>query len=208
MKFDIYTRSYGVELGWRPYPGRIEADSAAEAARRVNLEAALQVIPPHRNGADYTYILGGTVEVKVLEILDPDKPKLIPPKTKPCEGKCGAEVPVASDSHFCLSCRYRVATFETHTTLVISTAHIRECDSALLDSDEQDTFAIYDTGYGWRVFVGWHEDDNDSSIASAARAGYSEEFQHLVKEARRWKCKYLEIDCDGPEVKGIPEFNW
>ena len=101
---------------------------------------------------------------------------------------------------------------EQQRVAVVSTAHIRrEDDERLramahdhrLHDDTRFIVAEYHGGYLVRVF------DNPAQEAEeAAKPGLSEEAQALIRLAAEEGFHWLRLDRDGPEIGGLPTFDW
>lgn len=93
------------------------------------------------------------------------------------------------------------ADFEIDRMLVMSTGHITLETSLALDGVGGHCMpaTIPWTSYGWLIWV------------DEAWIGTTEthlELATLLKIARASGCKWLRLDCDGPEMDGIPTFDW
>ena len=81
----------------------------------------------------------------------------------------------------------------------VNSGHMTEDDDRILKSKDCRAI-VYKYCEGFFVYVGLPEDD--------AFAGFSKEFQTIIKEARRLGCKFVCFDCDGEIYEELPKFDW
>jgi len=97
---------------------------------------------------------------------------------------------------------------EIEQTLVLSTSHITEEDSRLLNPDVGFLAVIeHDQGYGWFVRVpdadGFEELPNQLEAA-----GFSTCLSHLLSVAQSHNCAWIQLDADGPCYASLPQYHW
>ena len=105
-----------------------------------------------------------------------------------------------------------MAKYEIYKTLVLSTAHITEEDSELLEeigdhhysmvAENIDFPAVTIGEFGWRVLI----PDEDYLIPPTSKL--SAAFWGLVDEARKEGCRWLELDRDADAVQHLEVFEW
>lgn len=107
---------------------------------------------------------------------------------------------------------------EIFKTLVVSTGHMTIDDKDLLEENinrseslgNADPVIVYSTGeYGFMVYI--NLDENEPPVEEemdAVGADYSKAFRKLIGIARDLGCRYLNLDCDGPEYDDLEKFDW
>lgn len=96
---------------------------------------------------------------------------------------------------------------EINKELVVSICHIPEETSDWLESP-QGLVQVYDIHeYGHRIFI---PGDNKlaQEEADAVRELGMVELSDLMTLAKNNDCKWLVLDCDGPYVDTLPQFDW
>jgi hypothetical protein len=97
--------------------------------------------------------------------------------------------------------------FEARKVFTVSTRHIRESDADWLmkhvKGTQDDAIFGGPNGYGWMI---WASSDLDT--VELLHKGLSDEFVNLFHYAVRCEADWVQIDQDGPEVKGLPRFEW
>lgn len=91
--------------------------------------------------------------------------------------------------------------YEIQTTWVVSTIHITERDSEILDH----CLWIDQYRYGFLINV---QDFDEDTLAQIASEGLSLALTNLVRRTAELGCDWLRLDCDGPELKDTPKFDW
>jgi hypothetical protein len=94
---------------------------------------------------------------------------------------------------------------EINTELVVSTAHIPGSTNAYLKSNPS-LLAVYENEYGYRIYVP-RENEIYGAVQALMECGNCE-LAKLIRLAQVNKCKWLVLDCDGPDVKGFKRFDW
>lgn len=108
--------------------------------------------------------------------------------------------------------------FPAYKIAVISTAHITERDSNLLQTEECPT-RLFQDDYSWVLHIDQSYSTNRNLRAVAARChrenlkqlrafGFSEAFLKLYNLAHKQRFHYLKLDCDGDEIDGLQTFEW
>lgn len=101
--------------------------------------------------------------------------------------------------------------------LNLSTVHITEQDNTNLEgcadaSNHQYGAAgwVIETGYGFMVFVPplVNGEEVAEHVYGFKQVGMSKEFLAIYQLAASRDCTWLRLDCDIPEVKGLPTFEW
>jgi hypothetical protein len=93
---------------------------------------------------------------------------------------------------------------EIEKNLVVSTAHITERDSELLQSGLSSVTA-YDNEYFYLVYL-----NKEIEKQHLSENGFSEAFASLYEFAAKHEenFRYLKLDRDGDELEGFPTFEW
>jgi len=95
---------------------------------------------------------------------------------------------------------------EIERTLVLSTSHITEEDSRLLNPDVG-CLAIIDSGYGW--FIRIPDKDGFEGLAEQLKEnGLSACVFALMQLADSHNCNWLHLDSDGPVIDSLPQHHW
>lgn len=100
----------------------------------------------------------------------------------------------------------------TVTVLDISTGHITENDTVLLEKDDCPItgypFGPKDDPYGHIVYINESKAGFENSMKLAKKYGFSEAFIKICEAARlKLKCAYVRFDRDGA-LYDLPTFNW
>lgn len=96
----------------------------------------------------------------------------------------------------------------------LSTAHITEKDNTLLTEIVEDEHPeagwTIATDYGFMVFVPsrGNKEEVAEHVYGFTKVGMSPQFIALYMLAAEQGCTWLRLDCDIPEVKGLPTFDW
>lgn len=99
------------------------------------------------------------------------------------------------------------AKLEIQLTLVASIAHITEQDVEKLNVDaEGEEFVLYPKGAGF--LLGLLPGDLDRMVTRFTEEGYSAAFVSLIRFGVQHNCGWLILDPDGPEIDGLPKFDW
>lgn len=99
----------------------------------------------------------------------------------------------------------KVSELYIQSVLVMSTGHVTEQDSVLLEkwvTDLQTPFWVVSTSYGWMVWV------DPDSIPDMLDKGGSPALGQLIQVARDNGCDWLRLDADVPMNDGFPTFDW
>jgi hypothetical protein len=104
---------------------------------------------------------------------------------------------------------------EINKMLTFSTAHLKESDLELAKSRINPIHTCYENEYGFFIYVPVHglyaEEDGkefEAKLIEAIETGYSQEFCHLLRIARKYKCRFINPDRDGEFIDGLPTFDW
>lgn len=87
---------------------------------------------------------------------------------------------------------------EISRMLTVSTAHLPPNFADLL-SDPDCTVVCYEFEYGWLVWAGAESEQVETYPPGVLEA---------VRLARQYVCEWVKFDQDGPEVWGLPIFDW
>ena len=94
------------------------------------------------------------------------------------------------------------------TVLDMSTCHVTEADTKILDKNEFDSPIVvykYDEGY----FIPIPNQVYTKGMGKGlVKYGYSKEFANIVDICMNQKYDFLRLDCDGKEYDQLPKFNW
>jgi hypothetical protein len=88
-------------------------------------------------------------------------------------------------------------------TLQVWSGHITLGDNNLISEYNGDSFAGYDMGMYYRLFITEHV-----SVKELLSLGFSINFVNIVKEALRLDCEYIDIDPDVEAYENLPTFDW
>lgn len=89
--------------------------------------------------------------------------------------------------------------FEFKTAWCVSTGHISATARDLLDNTGVSYLSAYDKStFGWYVYV--PEEDIPDDLEQSLK--------DLLQMAKSMGISIIEVDCDGPEVEGLPKYNW
>jgi len=93
---------------------------------------------------------------------------------------------------------------EIYLVVALSTGHITEADSKLLDelANSIDAGMIMGREYGF--FIKLFMDDLESNL----RDGYSKELRTIITEAYKAGFQMIELDRDAPVIATLPTFSW
>ena len=98
--------------------------------------------------------------------------------------------------------------YEINRELVLSTAHIPEIMAKLFDRWDHGSvpgapcnFSYDSYDYGWRIYV-------PKAIDAGDDTEYPLGLRRLVALARRLRCKWLVLDCDGNKHDHLPIYDW
>jgi hypothetical protein len=104
---------------------------------------------------------------------------------------------------------------EIDKVLVVSTAHIRAQDDALLHNASTDVLStslvVHNLDPGYLVYgidLNYQEEGNKTMEAELREEGFSEELLHLLQAAYTNGCDYLRLDPDGTVYDDIRRFEW
>ena len=94
----------------------------------------------------------------------------------------------------------------------VSTCHISRHDNDTLETvakvqDGKRPFAVHTYDYGFYIPI-LSPDSVQVLLGGMKRFSLSQECQNLVKLASEQGFRLLAIDRDGPEVDGLPTFDW
>lgn len=91
--------------------------------------------------------------------------------------------------------------FEFKTAWCISSAHISKAAHDLLDAEEGLTYvSVYNKEtFGWYLYPTYENDLPDDAEQS---------LKDILQMAKSMGVSMIEVDCDGPEVEGLPKYNW
>jgi len=93
---------------------------------------------------------------------------------------------------------------EIYQVIALSTGHITEADSKLLEELATSTDATMIMGREYGFFIKLFMDDLDSNL----RDRYSEELKTIITEAYNAGFQMIELDRDAPFISTLPTFNW
>jgi|LakMenE01Jun11ns_1017448.scaffolds.fasta_scaffold9687637_2 hypothetical protein len=93
---------------------------------------------------------------------------------------------------------------EIERVLVLSTGHISEADSKLLDAG---TIPCTRYEYGYLIYVGERKDLQEAR-EQLIPTGISAALYYLLLLTVDKKCTWLKLDRDGPVRTDLPLFNW
>jgi len=91
--------------------------------------------------------------------------------------------------------------FEIYKTLVASTCHVEKEDLDKL-AYFPEIFSLHDHHYGTRIYLG------EDLLDEACNVPISDGLRTLILFAVSHDCRYLELDSDGPEYEGFPQYEW
>lgn len=100
--------------------------------------------------------------------------------------------------------------YEINKEIVFSTAHITEAESTYLEKDagNENVICAYDNGWSWRVLCPFNDKEEFSQTLSHLRKRGLVNIAAMLELAAANECKWLVIDCDGPVVESLPQFEW
>lgn len=81
-----------------------------------------------------------------------------------------------------------------------STGHVKKADMEALEADSCPICAY---SYEYGAFVHISKDDPGEKYP-----GLSDAFHHLLSVARKYRCDFLRLDCDGTQYDWLPWFDW
>ena len=102
----------------------------------------------------------------------------------------------------------------------VSTTHISPNDMRLIETTarahrEEGIFAkppttliVYDYEEGCFVFAAIEDDEAENFYTTLEGHGLSHEFIALLRLAKQFGCKFLQLDRDGEIYDNLPTFNW
>ena len=98
----------------------------------------------------------------------------------------------------------------TFKVMDCSTVHISNNDARLLEkalagSDGPVLVVWYPEGYFVYTASGWSKSRAQKELVAA---GFSQAFADLMVIASEAGAKWLNVDADGPEYKGLQKFDW
>jgi hypothetical protein len=99
---------------------------------------------------------------------------------------------------------------EIHYILDVSTAHVCEADTVLLNTTptRDGTNVVLDIlEYGYLIYVPG-EDLSVEDWDNLLDEGYSTDFINLFVEAQNHGCTHIRLDPDGRIYEDLPEFIW
>lgn len=93
---------------------------------------------------------------------------------------------------------------EINKELVVSTAHLTEytCNTVIQNLIDDCLLCGFKNDYGWRIVVTGLCKDR------IAMQSIPQSLQKLILIAESHNCKWLVLDCDGPEIEGLETFDW
>ena len=83
--------------------------------------------------------------------------------------------------------------------LDVSTAHISRAGADVLESGAHDIAAVYTDPFGWWIYA-----DHDPESVYATVEG----LLGVMQRAKSLGCRYVRLDTDGPELSGLPAWEW
>lgn len=96
---------------------------------------------------------------------------------------------------------------EITKALCLSTVHIHPTTARWLDDGHNQIgncpFTVWEASYGYFIPV-----CSATEPSEAWRAAVPDELQRLMLVAGTADCTFLRLDNDGPEVDGLPVFDW
>lgn len=98
---------------------------------------------------------------------------------------------------------------EVMEVLVVSTAHLDEQEAQILNeggtiTDELPSPMTWE--YGWIFFIGGPTSSPDDTRYTLD--GYSEGFKGVAQRAWDAGLEWVRFDSDGPELDGVPTYDW
>lgn len=91
---------------------------------------------------------------------------------------------------------------EISKMLTVSSAHITESTSKLLDNEEQSSLSVYKKEiYGWFIYLNIEDIEQQ-------KGSMPEELYNLIALAVKHECSIVCIDHDGTEIEELPTFEW
>ena len=83
--------------------------------------------------------------------------------------------------------------------LDVSTSHISRDGAAVLESGTHDIAATFVDDFGWWIYA----EHDPVSVYDAV-----EGLPGVMRHARQLGCRYVRLDCDGPDVESLPAWEW
>lgn len=95
--------------------------------------------------------------------------------------------------------------YEIQRTLVVSTSHISQEDATYLEQASTWPLSVVwlNYEYGWIIYL-FKKDDYFQEVTQGA----PQSIVSLMRLAIQLNCDWLRIDADGPEVPGLPTYEW
>lgn len=92
--------------------------------------------------------------------------------------------------------------YESETIITLSTGHISEETTNILDNDELNGINVYKKGeYGWIIYI--LDEKQEGSLKELP-----EDLKEVIRFARDKKSKMICLDRDAELVNDLPVFNW
>ncbi|QFZ20525.1 DUF5983 family protein [Saccharothrix syringae] len=87
------------------------------------------------------------------------------------------------------------------TFLDLSTSHLRE--QTCLQLDDHEGVVAHNLRHGWLLFV-----PDPADEAASGDIDWPDELVPIVELAQASGCSYVLFDADGPQLDGLPVFDW
>lgn len=92
--------------------------------------------------------------------------------------------------------------YEINRMITLSTAHIKESTADYLNDETREDLIVYPKlDFGWFICV-------DTDCIDEELERIPEDLAAVIRFAKENDCQWVCLDCDGPIVDDLPQYDW